>query len=84
MIDTLFKPAKSGYEFDSSGKIGGHTAIRAVFLCPKNGKSFNGRAIWGAFGLAGCLFAGLSTRMVPPTLLTGGVSVERLKIGLPS
>jgi hypothetical protein len=45
---------------------GGHTAVRAVFLCPQHGKSFMDGPCVGAFGHAGPS-SGTPTRTVPST-----------------
>ncbi len=46
-------------------------ATQAVFLCPKYGSPYNGRAVWETEMSAGP-HAGLLTRTVPPTRLAAG------------
>lgn len=74
--DNVPAAAKSVAEFGDSNTKGGHTAIRAVFLCLEYGKPCYGRAIRETFGSAGFLWAGSPTRMVSPTLSGVGNSTQ--------
>lgn len=70
--DTWLVTAKSVAGIGVPNSQGGQTASSAVFLCLQKGKPSYGRAIRGAYGLAGILEAGTPTRMVSPSLI--GVS----------
>lgn len=74
--DTAPVAAKSVTGFGDSNNVGGHTAVRAVFLCLQNGVPCYGRAMREAFEPAGSPRTGSPTRMAPPTLLAKGGSAH--------
>ena len=63
-------PAKSGAGNSVPESVGGHTALKAVFLCPKHGQSFNGRAVREARKSLLVPTTGTLTRTVPSTLIS--------------
>jgi hypothetical protein len=70
--------AKSAAGFGDSEYTGGHTAISAVFLCPKHGKPVMGGPCGSPSGLP-VPVSGSPTRMVPSTCLATVVRKSQIQ-----